>query len=273
MLRARLLAALVLIPAFIAALFSLPDFAWAALVGLITIGATWEWARLARLSAGGCAVFAIMVGGAMVGLYLMVVGRDLGLLWGIALVLWCAAIPLSLKRWLRWRGRGRLLAAGATVLLLTWLAFVELRSATPLLVLYLMGLVWIADSAAYFAGHYWGHRKLAPSISPGKTWEGVIGAMGAGWLFTASWLLVAPSPLAPVADLSGAWLLLGAPLLVGVSIVGDLFESAVKRGAGVKDSGEVIPGHGGILDRIDSQTSAFPVAMALVYAAQRWPHG
>jgi phosphatidate cytidylyltransferase len=168
---------------------------------------------------------------------------------------WIVLAPLWMRRGVQpsqsvWIG-----AAGFAVLVPAGLAMVRLE---PLVVLLVLVLVWIADSAAYFVGRAWGRRKLAPSISPGKTWEGVAG----GLIGAALYAII----LAFFTD-RGAWLaLVVTALLLGmVSIVGDLFESAVKRQAGVKDSGSLLPGHGGILDRIDSATAALPLAALL------WP--
>jgi phosphatidate cytidylyltransferase len=144
-------------------------------------------------------------------------------------------------------------AAGFAVLVPAGLAMLALG---PLEVLLVLVLVWIADTAAYFAGRAWGRRKLAPAISPGKTWEGAAGGLigalayaiiGGFWIQEIAW-----TPF-----------LAAAALLAMVSIVGDLFESAAKRQAGVKDSGSLLPGHGGILDRIDSATAALPLAALL----------
>ena len=168
---------------------------------------------------------------------------------------WIVLAPLWMRRGVQpsqsvWIG-----AAGFAVLVPAGLAMVRLE---PLVVLLVLVLVWIADSAAYFVGRAWGRRKLAPAISPGKTWEGVAG----GLIGAALYAII----LAFFTD-RGAWLaLVVTALLLGmVSIVGDLFESAVKRQAGVKDSGSLLPGHGGILDRIDSATAALPLAALL------WP--
>jgi phosphatidate cytidylyltransferase len=128
-----------------------------------------------------------------------------------------------------------------------------------------LGLVWIADTAAYFAGNAFGRRRLAPAISPGKTWEGVAGAVAATLAY-AIIFAVPGAPLAAYARQAGWTGYLGAVvLLCAVSVLGDLFESALKRQAGVKDSGSMLPGHGGILDRIDSILSALPTAAVLLY--------
>ena len=151
----------------------------------------------------------------------------------------------------------RLLLAGLAVLIPTGLAAVALPADRLLLAL---GLVWIADTAAYLAGRAFGKRKLAPSISPGKTWEGVAGAAAASLIYA----IICALPGAPLgAYVQGAgWMVYLAVviMLCAVGIVGDLFESAIKRQAGAKDSGALLPGHGGVLDRIDSIASTLPIA-------------
>lgn len=176
----------------------------------------------------------------------------------MAAFFWIVLAPLWMWRGVQpnqtiWIG-----AAGFAVLVPAGLAMVRLE---PLVVLLVLVLVWIADTAAYFVGRAWGRRRLAPAISPGKTWEGAAGGLIGALLYAII--------IAFFTDL-GAWLaLVATALLLGmVSIVGDLFESAVKRQAGVKDSGSLLPGHGGILDRIDSATAALPVA-ALVWPIVR----
>ena len=170
----------------------------------------------------------------------------------IAALFWIVAAPL----WLRLGVQGRWLEfAGFVVILPAALAFVVF---SPLQVLLVLLIVWIADNAAYFVGRAWGRRKLAPGISPGKTWEGALGG-------TAGVLVYAIILGTFIEGLFWVPYLLAAALLAALSIVGDLFESAVKRQAGAKDSGTLLPGHGGILDRIDSATAVLPVAALL------WP--
>jgi phosphatidate cytidylyltransferase len=166
---------------------------------------------------------------------------------------WLLIVPLWLWRGVT-AGHKRLLAfAGVPVLLPAGLAMVTLPAQQVLAVL---ALTWIADTAAYFAGTRWGRHKLAPSISPGKTWEGAAGGL-------AGVLAYAGIMAAMVEGLAWAPFLGAAALLAALSVVGDLFESAAKRQASVKDSGALLPGHGGILDRIDSATSTLPIAAAL----------
>jgi phosphatidate cytidylyltransferase len=146
-------------------------------------------------------------------------------------------------------------AAGFAVLVPAGLAMASLEPHQVLLVLV---LVWIADTAAYFVGRAWGKRKLAPAISPGKSWEGAIAGLvgAAAYAIICGWF---------IDGIAWPAFLASAVLLAMVSIIGDLFESAAKRQAGVKDSGSLLPGHGGILDRIDSATATLPLAALL------WP--
>jgi phosphatidate cytidylyltransferase len=140
-----------------------------------------------------------------------------------------------------------------------------LRNAGPWILLMFMAVAWIADIAAYFTGRAFGRRKLAPRVSPGKTWEGVMGAFAATTLYALVLRAVLhvelhPALLAALAVVVFVWVLTAA------SIVGDLLESALKRQAGLKDSGTLLPGHGGVLDRIDALTSVLPIAALAVTA-------
>ena len=163
------------------------------------------------------------------------------------------------------------LAIGLVVLVGAWLALVELRAlpAGSELILWLFIVVWSADIGAYFAGRALGRRKLAPNVSPGKTWEGAIGGLLAATVLATGMAAAVPA-LAGANDGAGAlgtWLALALFLGV-VSIVGDLFESVLKRESGAKDSGGLLPGHGGLLDRIDALVAALPIfaLLMLVFA-------
>jgi phosphatidate cytidylyltransferase len=171
----------------------------------------------------------------------------------LSALFWVLAAPLWLWRGVRDSHRPALAGAGFLVVVPAALALAILEPAEVLAVLV---LVWIADTAAYFVGRAYGRRKLAPSISPGKTWEGAAGGIGGALAY------------AIVLGLFGGrawWAYLAiAVVLAGLSIVGDLFESAAKRQAGVKDSGTMLPGHGGIMDRIDSATATLPICALLL---------
>jgi phosphatidate cytidylyltransferase len=244
--------AAVLIAALLAALFLLPRAWLAALVAALAGAAALEWARLCRFGAPAAWGYAAAMAFALIAVYNAEPWQPV---FAIAAAFWIVVAPL----WL-WHGvlreHARLLGvAGFFALLPAALAMVALR---PLGVLLVLGLVWITDSAAYFAGTAWGRHKLAPAISPGKSWEGALGGLiGAAAYAIICGILIDGIAWAPF--------LAAAVLLAMVSIVGDLFESAAKRQAGVKDSGALLPGHGGILDRIDSATSTLPLAALL------WP--
>ena len=178
------------------------------------------------------------------------------LLWVISAAFWVLLSPL----WLLKRCQPNFIV-GWILLVPMWAALVDLHARDPLLLLAVMLLVWIADVAAYFTGRAFGRRKLASVISPSKTWEGAAGAV-AGVLSCGLLML----PLLPVGEqVTPASLAVVLPALTALSIVGDLFESLVKRQANVKDSSQLLPGHGGLLDRIDSQTSSLPLAALLLH--------
>ncbi len=257
MLRLRVITGVILASVIVGAVLAL-DTAWlGVLLGAITLIGAWEWADLSGVPGwpGRAAYLAGLL--ALAGLLLAYVPS-------------LAVLVLAAGWWLAvaWRialGRpapvhagavsGAWLVAGPLTLLPAYVAMLSLHASEgAVFLLYALGTVWVADIGAYFAGRRWGRRKLAPAISPGKTWEGVAGA----------------AALVAVYGALGAWLLgFGAAagvvfvalvLLAGAaSVVGDLFESLLKRAAERKDSGRLLPGHGGVLDRIDSLTAAAPV--------------
>jgi phosphatidate cytidylyltransferase len=221
-----------------------------ALVAAIVAAAAFEWARLCRLAGPAAWGYAGAMAFAFVVIYNTVPWQPVFVLAGL---FWIAAVPLWLWHGVASSYAQMLAVAGFLVLLPAALAMVALR---PLEVLLVLVLVWIADTTAYFVGHAWGRRKLAPAISPSKTWEGAAGGIGGALVYAIICGTLVERLL---------WVpyLAAAALLAVLSIVGDLFESAVKRQAAVKDSGALLPGHGGILDRIDSATSTLPLAAAL----------
>jgi phosphatidate cytidylyltransferase len=279
MLKTRVITALVLVLVFLLALFWLPPRAWAAFAGLLIMPAAWEWGKLIKLSRVACGLYVLVIAAVCAVLFALaqvdapggpVMLQSGGLQSTVYLgasLFWLIVVPLWL--WRSWLPRARWLAllTGLLVLVPAWLALVELRNLGPLLLLLLMSVAWISDSAAYFAGRRFGRHKLAPSISPGKTWEGVVGAVLAVSLYAALWSLVWQTHFPHVLKsmrFGTFGMLLFLWLLTAIGIYGDLFESALKRQAGVKDSGALLPGHGGVLDRIDALTAVLPVA-ALVY--------
>lgn len=255
----RVLTAAALLAAFLAALLLLDRRVFAVLVALVLALAGHEWGRLAGFERGAAAAFGLGVA-TLFGVLAASVepaGALRPVLFAAGALFWLLLVPVWLRLGLARSGRALLAAAGAAALTVTGLAAVTLSPAVLLIVL---GLVWIADAAAYFAGNAFGRHKLAPAISPGKTWEGVAGAAAA----TIVYAIICGLSGAPLGrPVQGtAWIAyLGAvALLCGMSVVGDLFESALKRRAGAKDSGALLPGHGGVLDRIDSVMPTLPIA-------------
>ena len=274
MLRSRVLTAFVLLGVFLACLFLLPEAAFAALAGMVATFAAWEWAGLASfgararwLFAAACALVYALLGLAFGMLHL---GQSAAAAYALATGFWLFVAPAWLARGVRLESRLLAVTTGALVIIPAALAMAGLRERSPALLLACLALVWIADSAAYFAGRRFGRRKLAPEISPGKTWEGVAGGLVASVAYAIILSLAAPGGLPAPESKGWAGYALIAMLLCGLGIVGDLFESAVKRGAGVKDSGSLLPGHGGVLDRIDSATSTLPVAALAMFLYSRW---
>lgn len=270
MLVTRILTVAVLLPLFAGGLFFLPAVWWGvALMPLVIAGAL-EWSALCGFGRAGrwgfCTVLAAsMAAFLLAGSHAGPRAADMPVLL-VSALFWVVLAPLWL--WQGWRVRNPLLMAmtGWILLVPTWLALILLQH-YPWVMLAVMGVAWVADSAAYFAGHFWGRRKLAPAISPGKTWEGVAGAAVAVAVY---YLLVWHFGFAA----TGRDLRLEVAILVMVlfplSVLGDLFESWIKRQAGVKDSGRLLPGHGGVLDRIDALTSTLPLAaLALNWMIQR----
>lgn len=263
MLLTRVVTAALALVAFAAALFLLPQAQWALFLLLMLSIGGWEWAALAGFQRRMRAVYAAFLCVCALALFFAAPSApqsvDLAV-WIMSVTFWIAVAPFWLgKRWTP-RSRAVLGAVGWIVLVPMWLGMVRLHP-TPWVLILFMSVVWIADTAAYAVGKTWGRNKLAPLISPGKTWEGALGAIGAVMLYCAAVVLLVPSSVRDIDSLR-MMVLFGA--MVVLSIEGDLFESWMKRQAGVKDSGQLLPGHGGVLDRIDGLTAAMPAA-ALAY--------
>lgn len=258
--------ALLLAPIVIGAVLWLPTPGFAVFIGAVLLLGAWEWSALAGLSGKPQrAVYLVVLALAMLLLWrfpgwqvwLLGIGA---LWWGLQALLLSGVSRIEPVEGLD----ARLLPIGLLVLAPPWVALVRLHStpdAGPASVLFLLLLVWTADIAAYFVGRRWGRTKLAPALSPGKTRVGVYGALAGAFVcgLAFGWYL----------SLDAAAILLVALVCIvaaAASVVGDLYESLLKRRRGVKDSGRLLPGHGGLLDRIDSMTAAAPV-LALGLAA------
>jgi phosphatidate cytidylyltransferase len=276
MLRQRVITALVLVALLLASLMTTQRWPFALLSLLLIAAAGWEWARLnqatdalpllmgaAVAAAGGAALFAGWT------------ELPPAALWWAAVVLWLMGGTVALRsgvaawpqlpRAARW-------VLGALALWLTWMALAHARVISINFMLSTLCLVWMADVAAYFGGRAFGKHKLAPSISPGKSWEGVWSGMvgvvvlAFFWIWLDTWAAVDGKSLYTRLQQSLGWLGMVPALLFlcGLSVVGDLVESLVKRAAGAKDSSQLLPGHGGVLDRVDALLPVLPAALALV---------
>ncbi len=270
MLKTRILTALVMAPLVLAAILLLSPRAWGVALLAVSLVAAHEWGRLARLAAPLRILFVTVILVAGLGL-LFAPAAEFARGWPAAIVYWLCGVsglfwlvlaPLWVQgRWstgIPWV----MIVCGWVVLLSAWMALVEMQARSPWLALAAMAIVWIADTAAYFSGRAFGRRKLAPEISPGKTWEGVYGGLAAVAIYAGCLLVLGHrGGWFGAIDLFTVTTWVGAMLVItAVSVVGDLYESLMKRQAGVKDSGKALPGHGGVLDRIDALVAAMPLA-------------
>ncbi len=264
MLKTRVLTSLVLVPSFFATLFLLPNIFWAILMMAISLIALYEWGEMAKFSKPY--LFGYVFLATVLCSFILFLAHKFGNHWlvyraldlfFVAAIFWIFMVPILLWKSIHIKNRWLIGVMGYLVVLPLWLAFVCLKIADPWLLLGLTATVWIADSAAYFAGKRFGKNKLAPSISPGKTWEGVFGGL----------LAVTMYGMALSAYFALPWIITLVILWVMsiLSVVGDLFESLIKRQANIKDSGSLLPGHGGVLDRIDGLTSSLPIAVLLIF--------
>ncbi len=266
MLKTRVITALIIAALLVPAIFLLDWLSWAVLTAVITGIAGWEYARLCGFCSSGQLRFGALIAGVAVLAAVMLPSDQLRTAGQVALfcsiVFWLGLVPFWLRA--RWQVKvhWKMALVGSVILLPTWFALIDLRERGPAWLFAALLLVALADIAAYFSGRAFGKRKLAPNISPGKTWEGAYGAM----LATTILALIAQWSLSDAHPAKLILIVLVMPLLTLVSIAGDLFESLLKRQAGMKDSSQLLPGHGGVLDRIDSHTAALPLmAMLLMF--------
>ena len=272
MLAKRVATALVLLAILLPALFWYPPVVWGWVSLAFLTLAAYEWARLLNAHGNAVAVAALV---AVLGLlYLTLRGQQKPAGEWLFLVAGCLTLFWIIEGYWRLKlgqARGGGWPLAALLLLGCWLAMFELRAISVMALLSSMAIVWVADIAAYFVGRAFGQRKLAPRISPGKSWEG---AMGGGFFVVVIALIAAAMPLASgslptllVSRFSPVIAVALLLLLTALSIVGDLHESLLKRQAGVKDSGVSLPGHGGVLDRIDALLPVMPAALLLFVLA------
>ncbi len=263
MLKTRIITALILAMLFSIALFRSSDQIWAMVTLFATLLAVWELSNLIKLNKPqtalnlACAVSVaamVLLSPSLPSAY-YIDFFTLALL-SLATLFWLFLAPIWLVSRMQFNNRLLMAALGLCLLLSTWLALIGLQRISPWLLLAVMATVWLADSAAYFAGKQFGRHKLAVAISPGKTWEGVAGALLAvtlyGLLICYYWHI-------------SRWLIVALWFMVILSVMGDLFESLLKRQAEVKDSSQLLPGHGGVLDRIDGLLPTLPVVLFYIY--------
>jgi len=276
MLGQRIVTAVVLVLLLLGALAVESTWPFALLTLVLIAAAGWEWGRLNQAGAwlsGGLGALVGLAGGAA-----LFAGwkqdAPAGLWWAVA-ALWVVAGGLALRLgpgpWPR-LPRGARWVLGVLMLWAAWLALTQARAIGINFLLSVLALVWMADVAAYFGGRAFGRRKLAPAISPGKSWEGVWSGMAGVLALAALWIVIDQRFAVDSASLyTRLWQHLGGPAMVAallalsaLSVVGDLIESLVKRAAGAKDSSRLLPGHGGVLDRVDALLPVLPAAMALL---------
>ncbi|HYN53660.1 MAG TPA: phosphatidate cytidylyltransferase [Methylotenera sp.] len=267
MLKTRVNTAAMLIAGFLTAMFLASNMGWALLTLVVTLIAAWEWSNLIKLNKSQ--MYSYVTLALVLSLTIFFTSgitfstsatlyHDVFVLnlLGIVTLFWVLLAPIWLITRKIINHQLALAILGLLLLLSTWVALVELRVISPWLLLSVIATVSIADSAAYFAGKRFGRHKLAPEISPGKTWEGVAGGLLAVTIYGTL--------LCYFLNYS-YWFLVGFWLIVVLSIMGDLLESLLKRQAGIKDSSQLLPGHGGILDRMDGLIPSLALSLFYIY--------
>lgn len=255
--------AMVMLAIFIPALFYSSNIGWAVGMLLVTVLASYEWAKLIDVSQ----ILSLVFGGiiAIFGAIFIFLMQKKGFHWffnqsliifTFVLLFWGIVVPVLMSRIIVIKNKMLMLMVGMVLLIPFWMAFVCVKGADPIILLTLLATIWLSDTAAYFTGKQFGKHKLAPAISPGKTWEGVIGALFAVTVFAAILYAMFDIQL-------GIFPLLWLVAVLGV--FGDLFESLIKRQMNKKDSGQLLPGHGGILDRVDGILPSLPIAVLSIY--------
>jgi phosphatidate cytidylyltransferase len=279
MLLQRVITAVVLLAVLLPAVFAQALWPFA-VVTIVLIGAAgWEWSRLNGAGGAPALVSGAGVAGLCVAAWLAgLADRAPSWVWWVAMLAWVLGGVLALRAGVAaWPAvpRALRLSLGVLILVVAWLALMHSRVLGINYLLSVLCLVWVADIAAYFAGRTFGRRKLAPAISPGKSWEGVYGGLAGVVVLALAWSFADARSAMDAPSLFGrlhssvGWvgLVISVVFLAAMSVVGDLFESLVKRSAGAKDSSQLLPGHGGVLDRVDALLPVLPLALAVVAAA------
>lgn len=269
MLKQRLITAAILIPLVVWAVFASSLTTFTTLIVAVALLAAWEWHQMIGIQSPGMRV--MLAVDLIIVLYLAITQLNPYFIISIGILIWLIALVVilgfsntSLAERLSHVFKNKVFGAISSILILTVfvVSSITLKAFSEVgafLFFFVMVTVWLADTGGYFAGKRYGKHALAPAVSPNKTWEGVAG----GVLFASIWAIGFYWVKTPTTITLFEWLLL-AVVTVAVSIVGDLFESLYKRAFSVKDSGNLLPGHGGILDRIDSLIAAVPVFTFLV---------
>jgi phosphatidate cytidylyltransferase len=264
MLKTRIITALLLIAVLLPILFLSSNMVWASVTLMLSLLAVNEWGKLINLAPKNVIYYTII--SAILGLGMLRAMTVNGFHWLIyqslfifvlTLLFWLLVVPILLTKLVIIKNQYFFSVIGLFLICPLWLALICLKGIDPWLLLTLLMTIWVADTAAYFFGKYFGKHKLAPSISPGKTWEGVVGALIGVTLLGG--IIYFNTLVSSWAIFILLW------LVASLGVVGDLFESLVKRQMDKKDSGNLLPGHGGILDRIDGLIPSLPIAVLIIY--------
>ncbi|KQT43549.1 MULTISPECIES: phosphatidate cytidylyltransferase [unclassified Methylophilus] len=269
MLKTRVITAVVLLGLFLPALFYLPMMWWASAMLLLTLVCLHEWAGFLQLSPTQTWIYLTFA--TLTGVALLVLLQRWGFHWFFYHALqvfigmtffWLIVVPVAMFFNTFFKQKAINLFLGCFLMLSLWMALVTAQEVNPYVLLVIISTIWLADTAAYFFGKKFGQHKLAPAISPGKTWEGVLGALLVVGVYAVT--------LKATGAVTTWWVLPGLWMITIVGVYGDLFESFFKRRANLKDSGQFLPGHGGFLDRVDGVIPALPVGLCLVFWFHYW---
>lgn len=278
MLKTRIITAIVLAAGFMAVLFMGTEPYWTLGMLAVSLLGVYEWGGLAKLTQNQRYVYVLIaaIAGFVCATWMLHIVAAYGYtallhkpgrILYVAAAFWLLVVPIWLKTRYVLNNKFLMCLLGLFLMFSLWLAFVFAKALSPWSLLSILATIWIADSAAYFTGKKFGKHKLAPNISPGKTWEGVFGALAGVTLFGLVLYFYFGIYNAPLV-FGGLW---GIAIL---GVMGDLFESMMKRQANIKDSGCILPGHGGILDRVDGIISSLPIAILVIltYFADSFIH-